>query len=72
LGEWRYSSVHSLTLALDGGDWSTSRSGHFTSGKRARGNHLIRSWVGLRACLDAVIKKKFFALLGIETRSSNT
>jgi hypothetical protein len=25
LGEWRYSSTHSLTSALDGGEWSTSR-----------------------------------------------
>jgi hypothetical protein len=25
LGEWRYSSTHSLTSALDGGEWSASR-----------------------------------------------
>jgi hypothetical protein len=25
LGEWRYSSTHSLTLAIDGGEWSASR-----------------------------------------------
>jgi hypothetical protein len=26
LGEWRYSSIHSLTLELDGGEWSASHS----------------------------------------------
>jgi hypothetical protein len=30
LGVWRYSSTHSLTLALDGGEWSASRPGRFT------------------------------------------
>jgi hypothetical protein len=30
LGEWRYSSTHSLTSALDGGKWSASRPGRFT------------------------------------------
>jgi hypothetical protein len=29
-GEWRYSSTHSLTSALDGGEWSASRPGRFT------------------------------------------
>jgi hypothetical protein len=28
--EWMYSSTHSLTSVLDGGDWSASRPGHFT------------------------------------------
>jgi hypothetical protein len=32
-GELRYSSTLSLTSALDGGGWSTSRLGHFTPGK---------------------------------------
>jgi hypothetical protein len=31
-GEWRYSSTLSLTSALDGGEWSTSRLGRFTPG----------------------------------------
>jgi len=30
LGEWTYSSIHSLTSTLDGGEWSASRSGSFT------------------------------------------
>jgi len=29
LGEWRYSSTHSLTSALDGVEWSASRLGRF-------------------------------------------
>jgi hypothetical protein len=29
LGEWRYSSTHSLTSALYGGEWSASRPGRF-------------------------------------------
>jgi hypothetical protein len=33
LGEWGYSSTHSLTSALDGGEWSVSRPGRFTPGK---------------------------------------
>jgi hypothetical protein len=31
LEEWRYNSKHSLTLALDGGEWSASYPGRFTS-----------------------------------------
>jgi hypothetical protein len=57
LGEWRYSSTHSLTLALDGGEWSASRPGLFTPRERASGTHWI-GWVGPRAILDAVVKKK--------------
>jgi hypothetical protein len=32
LGEWMYSSTHSLTSALEGGEWSASRPGCFTPG----------------------------------------
>jgi hypothetical protein len=32
LGEWRYNCT-SLTLALDGGEWSASHPGRFTHGK---------------------------------------
>jgi hypothetical protein len=35
LREWRYSSTHSLTSALDGGEWSASRPGRFTPRERA-------------------------------------
>jgi hypothetical protein len=37
IGEWGYSSIHSLTSALDGGKWSASRPGRFTHGERAPG-----------------------------------
>jgi hypothetical protein len=57
-GEWMYSSTHSLTLALDGGEWSASRSGRFTPRERAPVTHWIRGWVGPRAVLDAMVKRK--------------
>jgi hypothetical protein len=55
LGEWRYSSNHSLTSALNGGEWSASRPGRFTPRERAPGTHWIGGWVGPRAVLDAVV-----------------
>jgi hypothetical protein len=58
LGEWRYSSTHSLTSALDGGEWSASRPGRFTPRERAPGIHWIGGWVGPRAVLNTVLKRK--------------
>jgi hypothetical protein len=58
LGEWRYSSTHSLTWALDEGEWSASCPGHFTPRERAAGNHWIGGWVGPRAVWDMVVKIK--------------
>jgi hypothetical protein len=58
IGEWRYSSTHSLTSAVDGGEWSASRHGRFTPRERATGTHWIGGWVGPRAVLDAVMKRK--------------
>jgi hypothetical protein len=52
MGEWMYSSNHSLILVLDGGEWSASRPGRFTSQDRAPGTHWIGGWVGPRAVLD--------------------
>jgi hypothetical protein len=49
---------HSLTSALHGGDWSASRSGRFTPRERAPGTRLRGGWVGPRAVLDAVVKRK--------------
>jgi hypothetical protein len=57
-GRWRYSSIHSLTSALDGGEWSASRPGRFTLRERTSGTHWIGSWVGRRAVLDAVVKRE--------------
>jgi hypothetical protein len=50
--------MHSLTSALNGGEWSASRPGHFTSRERAPGTHWLGGWVGPRAVLDAVVKRK--------------
>jgi hypothetical protein len=47
-----------LTFALDGGEWSASRSGRFTHRKRAPDTHWIGGWVGPRAVLDAVVKRE--------------
>jgi hypothetical protein len=67
MGEGRYSSKHSLTSALDGGEWSASRPGRFTPRERAPGTHWIGGWVGPRAVLDAVVKRK----IPIPHRESN-
>jgi hypothetical protein len=59
LGEWKYSSTHSLTSALDGGEWSASRPGRFTPRERTPDTHWIGGWVGTRFLLDtAVVKRK--------------
>jgi hypothetical protein len=47
-----------LTSALDGGEWSASRSDRFTPRERAPGTHWIGGWVGPRAVLDTVVKRK--------------
>jgi hypothetical protein len=51
--------MHSLTLAIDEGEWSDSRLGSFTPRERAPGNHWIGGCVGPRAVLDVVVKRKF-------------
>jgi hypothetical protein len=61
LGEWRYSSTHSLTSTLDGGEWLTSRPGRLTPRERAPATHRIGGWVGPRAVLDAVVKRKILS-----------
>jgi hypothetical protein len=56
-------NIHaSLTLTLDGGEWSASRPSRFTPRDRAPGTHWIGSWVGRRAGLDAVVKRKILSL----------
>jgi hypothetical protein len=63
MGEWRYSStihsfIHSpfLTSKLDGGEESASHSCPFIHRKRAPSAH----WMGHRAGLDTVKKRKIF------------
>jgi hypothetical protein len=57
-----------LTSALVGGEWSASRPVRFTPGERAPGTHWIGGWVGPRAGLDDVEKRKFLTVPGLELR----
>jgi hypothetical protein len=41
-----------LASALDGGEWSASRPGHFTPWEISSDTHWIGGWVGPRAALD--------------------
>jgi hypothetical protein len=50
--------MHSLTSALDGGDWSASLPDSLTPRARTLGTHWIGGWVGPRAGLDTVSKRK--------------
>jgi hypothetical protein len=43
-----------LISAIDGGEWSASRPGCFTTGERAFGNHWVGGFVGPKADLDVV------------------
>jgi hypothetical protein len=58
LAELRYSFTHSLTSALDGGEWSVSRPCRFTPRERLPVAHWIGCWVGPRTVLDTVVKRK--------------
>jgi len=53
-----YSSTLSITSALDGGWWSTSRSGRFTPRERP-GTRFIGDWVGPRAGLNGFSRVVF-------------
>jgi hypothetical protein len=64
MGECIYRSTFFLTSALVGGEWLASRPGRITPGA-----HWIGGWVGPRACLDDVEKRKFFTLSELELRS---
>jgi hypothetical protein len=57
-----------LTSALVAGEWSPPRPCRFTPGERAPGTHWIGDWVGPRAGLDDVEKRKFLTLQGLELR----
>jgi hypothetical protein len=47
-----------LTSALDGGERLASRPGRFTHRERTPCTHCIGGWMGPRAGLDAVAKRK--------------
>jgi hypothetical protein len=57
---WLYVKVKvKLSLsALDRGGGSASRPGRFTPRERAPGTNWIGGWVGPRAVLDAMVKRK--------------
>jgi hypothetical protein len=46
IGEWRYSSTHYLTAALDGGEWSASCPGRFNAREKLPWTNWIGGWVG--------------------------
>jgi hypothetical protein len=59
-----------LTSALDGGEWSESRPDRFIPRERVPGTHWIGGWLGPRAGLDVMVKrKKSQPLPGIEPES---
>jgi len=51
-----------LTSALDVGELSDSRPGHFTPRERELGTHWIGGWVGPRVGLDMVAKREEFSV----------
>jgi hypothetical protein len=59
-----------LTSALVGGEWSASSPGRFTPGERAPATHWVGGWVGPRAGLDDVEKRKFLTLPGLDLRAT--
>jgi hypothetical protein len=58
-----------MTTALDGGEWSASRTGCFIPEEGALGSQRIGAWAGPRAGLDDVGKRKFLTLPGLELRT---
>jgi len=58
-----------LTSALDGGEWSASCPGHFTSRERDPGTHWIGVWVGTRTILDVVGQNILLSTLFSNTHS---
>jgi hypothetical protein len=65
--EWRYSFIHYLTSPLDGGEWSASQAGCFTSG-----THWIGGRMGARASLEMAVKRKFSSPARTRTRGHPT
>jgi hypothetical protein len=55
-----------LTSVLAGGQLSDLRPWRFTPGKRAHVTHWIEGWVGPKAGLGDVEKRKFLTLPGLE------
>jgi hypothetical protein len=73
-GKWRYSSTHSLTSALDGGEWSASCEGRFKPKERAPGIPWIGGWWAPEPFWKRWWREKFPAPAGnwsLEPRSSS-
>jgi len=47
-----------LTSVVDGGEWSASRSSHFTPGEEIPVIHWIGDWVDHRANVDVVVRRR--------------
>jgi hypothetical protein len=58
-GNWGI-DTRNLTSALDGGEWSASRPCRFIPEETATGTHWTEGWVGPRAGLNTVVKRKKF------------
>jgi hypothetical protein len=56
--KYRYSSILSVTSALDEGGCSTPRPGHYTSGKETKYPFHRKGWVGLGVCPDRCGKSR--------------
>jgi hypothetical protein len=63
-----YRSTFFLTSVLVGGERSASRPGRFNPRETASDTHWIRGWVGPRAGLDDMEKRKILTLLELELR----
>jgi len=63
LGEWRYSSMHSMISALDGGERSASRPDRLTPKERAPGTHWIGGWVGPGATFQKLFQSSTNSLI---------
>jgi hypothetical protein len=57
-----------LTSALAGGEWSASRPCRFSHREIVPGTRWVGVWVGLRAGLNDVEKRKFLILPAFELR----
>jgi hypothetical protein len=69
MGKRRRDPRFFLTSTIVGGEWSTSRPGHFTPMERAPGTYWIGSLVNPRAGLDDLEKGKSLTLPGLELQS---
>jgi hypothetical protein len=63
--EWGVRGYTSLISVLDGAEWSTSCSSHFTHGETATSNHKAEAWVCPKARLDAMQEEIYLLPLPI-------